>query len=142
MKTGLLKDATRAGLYHLPPSRILDLPQLVAKAQQKLLLTDLGACKNQHEALQRLGEACQFPVWYGANFDALHDCLTDPDWQPRKGVVLQISGLDTLRATDPEAFSTLIDVLQSAAAIRSAGKIPLWILLTSPAPGISNLPEA
>jgi len=142
MKTGLLKDATRAGLYHLPPSMRLDLPQLVAEVQQKLLLADLGNCKDCHEALHQLGEACQFPVWYGANFDALHDCLTDEDWQPRKGVVLQISGLDTLRTANPEAFSTLIDVLQSAASIRSAGKTPLWVLLTSPAPGISDLPEA
>jgi hypothetical protein len=23
-----------------------------------------------------------FSDWYGANFDALFDCLTDPDWQP------------------------------------------------------------
>ena len=142
MKTGLLKDAARAGLYHLPPDNPLDLPHLVAKAQQKFLLADLGDCQEAHEALHKLGDACQFPVWYGTNFDALHDCLTDEDWQPRKGVVLQISGLDTLRTADPEAFSTLIEVLQSAASIRSAGKTPLWILLTSPAPGISDLPEA
>ena len=142
MKTGLLKDAARAGLYHLPPDNPLDLPHLVAKAQQKFLSADLGDCQEAHEALHKLGDACQFPVWYGTNFDALHDCLTDEDWQPRKGVVLQISGLDTLRTADPEAFSTLIEVLQSAASTRSAGKTPLWILLTSPAPGISDLPEA
>ena len=142
MKTGLLKDAARAGLYHLPPDKLPDLPQRVAKAQQKFLLADLGDCKEPHEALRKLGDACQFPVWYGANFDALHDCLTDEDWQPRKGVVIQISGLDTLRAANPEAFSTLLDVLQSAASIRYTGKTPLWILLTSPAPGVSDLPEA
>ncbi len=142
MKTGLLKDAAGAGLFNLPHSRRIDLPRLAAAAQHKLLLADLGDCKGRHEALSQLGKDCQFPVWYGANLDALHDCLTDPGWQPRKGVVLQISGLDSLRAADPEAFSTLIEVLQSAASIRSAGKTPLWILLTSPAPGISDLPEA
>ncbi len=142
MKTAVLKDAARAGLYHLPPSRGLDLPHLAAQAQHKLLLADLGNCEEQREVLRQLGKACEFPAWYGANLDALHDCLTDPDWQPLKGVILQISGLDTLRAANPEAFSTLIDVLQSAASIRSAGKTLLWILLTSPAPGIINLPEA
>lgn len=142
MKTGLLKDATQAGLYHLPPGKLPDLPRQVANARQKLLMADLGDCKDAHEALRKLGDACQFPVWYGANFDALHDCLTDDDWQPKQGVILQISGLDTLRTADPEAFSTLLDVLQSASSIRSTGKTPLWILLTSPAPGISDLPEA
>ena len=32
--------------------------------------------------LKQLGEALNFPDWYGANFDALHDCLTDPDCLP------------------------------------------------------------
>ncbi|HSG23656.1 MAG TPA: barstar family protein [Azonexus sp.] len=142
MNPGLLKNTARAGLYHLPPSRQTDLQKLVAETHQTLLLADVGGCKDKHDALLKLGNAFQFPIWYGVNFDALHDCLTDPAWQPGKGLVLQISGLDTLRNHDLEAFLTLIDVLQSAASVRSAAKTPLWILLTSPASGVADLPAA
>lgn len=142
MPASLFNDHSRAGLYHLPATRRDDLPRLVAKANQTLLQADVGTCKDVFETLRELGKAFKFPTWYGVNFDALHDCLSDPEWQPAKGLVLQISGLETLRTGNPEAFSTLIDVLHSAVMTRSAGKHPLWILLTSPTPGVANLPDA
>lgn len=142
MKPGLFENATQAGLYHLPAKHQRDLPRLVAKADLILLAANLGDCQDKHQALSELGKACKFPAWYGVNFDALHDCLTDPDWQSKKGVVLQISGLDLLHQRDLDSFSTLIKVFRSAASIRSADKSPLWILLTSPTPGIADLPAA
>ena len=142
MQASLFKDHARAGLYHLPAAHRNSLPDLIAKAHQTLLQADVSACTGSHETLRELGKAFNFPTWYGINFDALHDCLTDLDWQPAKGLVLQISGLDTLRIGNPQAFSTLVDVLRSAATTRSAEKHPLWILLTGPAPGVANLPDA
>ena len=35
-------------------------------------------CRDGMEAIHRqLSEALDFPDWYGANLDALYDCLTD-----------------------------------------------------------------
>jgi len=114
-------------------SRKLDLP---------VLSVDLSACRNPAEALRHLGTTLHFPSWYGANFDALFDCLTDPDWQAGTGAVVLIIGIDSLRRAAPEGFATLIEVFQAAAeAWRAAGK-PCWILLDAPASGITPLPEA
>lgn len=142
MKACLLKDRNRAGLYHLPAHDQDSLPQLVAKARLRLVLVDLAADKGRQEILRQIGDACSFPAWYGINFDALHDCLTDPDWQSGKGVVLLIAGLDSLQATDPEGFTTFIDVLRSAAETRSQETSPLWIFLATPVSGVANLPDA
>lgn len=142
MSIGLFGDASRAGLYHLPPTRRQNLAAQAADARQLLLTADVSHCTTPRETLQLLGRAFEFPAWYGANFDALRDCLTDPDWHPKQGIVLQISGPDRLRRNDPEALVTLIDVLRSAAAERSATGVPLWILLTSPARGVLDLPDA
>lgn len=142
MKHSLLQDASQAGLYHLPAARYSEVQAQARQARLVQLSADLSASGEAGEILRELGRAFGFPIWYGANFDALHDCLTDPDWQARKGLLLLVSGLETLRHNDPEAFSTLIEVLRSAARIRSAAKYPTWILLTSPARGIANLPDA
>lgn len=140
MKPNSLKNAASAGLFHLPAARISDLPDLVARSHQLLLSVNVAAHGDIQDVLREFGTAFGFPIWYGINFDALHDCLTDPDWQLNKGLVLLISGLETLRRNDLEAFATLIDVLRSAAAARSATGHPLWILLTSPARGVASLP--
>ena len=142
MQHRMLKDAARAGLYHLPASHQTTLPNRVAQAHQTLLSADLSVCKDGPTTLRQLGKICQFPDWYGANFDALYDCLTDLDWRPAQGLVLQISGLDTLGNSDPDALATLLEVLRSAAADRSAEKLPLWILLSSPAAGVADFPAA
>lgn len=142
MKHSLLQDASRAGLYHLPAARRADVLAQARQAHLKQFSADLGDVGDAADVLRELGRTFEFPIWYGANFDALHDCLTDPDWHPRKGLLLLISGLEALRNNDPEAFSTLIDVLRSAAQTRSTDKHPLWILLTSPARGIVDLPDA
>lgn len=142
MKFNVFKDISLAGLYHLPAALDGDLPTLASRTHYTLLRADLSACKNSQEILQELGNACKFPLWYGANLDALHDCLTDPDWQSKKKLILQITGLDALQHSHPDDFSTLIEVLRSAAATRSAENHPLWILLGSPAPDVANLPNS
>lgn len=142
MKQRLQKDAHRGGLYHLPAGRHRDWLEQALHEQQTILQADVGTCTSAPEILRKFGRAFKFPAWYGANLDALHDCLTDPDWYLGTGRTLLISGLDALAHSDPEAFTRLLDVLRSAIEIRSAEKQPLLILLGTPAPGVMELPVA
>jgi RNAse (barnase) inhibitor barstar len=137
-----LKNLPQAGLYYLPQTRRSALETAAAKIRFHLLSADLAECRTTAGALQQLGSALQFPIWYGANFDALYDCLTDADWQPGKGHVLLINGGDCLRQAEPEAFATLIEVFRAAAEARREADKPFWILLDTPARGIATLPEA
>lgn len=142
MKPTFLKDAAQAGLYHVPATRRRQLQELAGRAHLHLLAADVSDCNGLAETLGELGQACHFPIWYGANLDALNDCLTDPDWQPGHGLLLWIDGLDTLRHKDPEAFARLLEVLADAARTRSSELHPLWILITAPARGLASLPDA
>lgn len=142
MLTDLLADASRAGLYSLPAEQRSTLPKEVADSGLFHQQIDLAACRTSSAMLGELGRVLAFPDWYGHNFDALHDCLTDPDWQPATGHVLFIDGLAALRNGDPEGFATLIEVLQSVADVcRKDGK-PFWLLLDIAARGVPALPSA
>jgi RNAse (barnase) inhibitor barstar len=142
MPASPLKDASRAGLYHLPAARLPQVVEQVARAKLLLLTANLGSCHGLDEALRELGSALRFPDWYGANLDALHDCLSDPEWHSKRTLFIQIDGLDALRKNEPKAFSALLEVLADAARQRSTRHAPLWILLTTPASGLEPLPEA
>lgn len=134
-----LGNRTHGGLFYLPADRQpLPPPPAPIRAWR---IANLSQSPTASAALTRLGQALHFPDWYGANFDALHDCLGDPDWLGNGAAVL-IDGLDTLRDRDRQAWSTLLDVFRSATE-RDAGHLPpLWIVLTTPAPGVANLPTA
>jgi RNAse (barnase) inhibitor barstar len=62
--------------------------------------------------LQAIGEALHFPEHYGANLDALYDCLTDLPLDKRKqGMAVELAGLGTSAAA-----KDILAVFQDAAA--------------------------
>lgn len=142
MSDHVLINPQISGLYHLNSSRYAALEASAARIGFSLLKADIAAYSSTEEVLRRLGAIFNFPTWYGANFDALFDCLTDPDWQPAKGYLLLITGIARLRLTNPEDFATLIEVFQAVADAWRGRNIPCWILIDTPARGIPLFPEA
>lgn len=114
-------------------------PLLAAVGQRlgfAVTATDLAGRRTAQEVLQHLGPALALPEWYGANFDALADCLGDPDWQPAPGHIVMLGGTRTFRSAAPEDWRTLIDVLETVAASRADDGKPFWIVLDSPDTGL------
>lgn len=140
MTEDLLLDAARSGLFYLSAERKGAFAAAADKAGLSLLAADAGPSTERESILREIGGALHFPEWYGANFDALYDCLTDPDWYPARGHALLLSGLDKLRRAAPESFATLVEVLESAAQTRREAGQPFWVLIDTAAPGIPPAP--
>ncbi len=132
----------RNGVYHLPAERHLAFESLAQGAHQKIESIDLSRRSTLAGALKKIGTALSFPAWYGVNLDALFDCLTDPECQAGRGCLISITGTHRLAAAQPEAFSTLLDVLQSAAETLRDDGTPFWVLVDTPGPTLNALPEA
>lgn len=131
-----------SGVYSIAPGRRAAAEAAAAKEHLDLLQANIPPQASKDQALAQLGTDLGFPAWYGANFDALFDCLTDPDWCPAKGRVILITGMGELRSSDLETFTTLIDVFLAATEARHEAGCPLWILLDSPARGVTALSKA
>lgn len=86
---------------------------------------DLGKCTKTAELLRQLGKALSFPDWYGANFDALFDCLSDPDVPAR----IHLHGLNTYTQRHPDDFAVLVEVLRAACEARAEAEAPLTVWL-------------
>jgi len=106
MNDQLFENAEESGVYYLPPAHQGSAADAAKKKGLLVLTVEIAARANKDQALKQLGAALHFPTWYGANFDALFDCLTDPDWQPGRGHVIMIKGMIDLRATNPDDFAT------------------------------------
>ncbi|MBI4741185.1 MAG: barstar family protein [Betaproteobacteria bacterium] len=85
---------------------------------------DMGAI------LAALGRDLGFPGWYGANLDALSDCLTDFSWRGAKGYVVIIAGADSPHA-DPGSFAALDEVFSTAIDDWREQGIPFWVFYES-----------
>jgi RNAse (barnase) inhibitor barstar len=85
------------------------------------------AVASKAELLDALARSLRFPRWVGRNWDALADALGDLSWLPAGPVVIVWDEPRRLRAADPAAYDTALDVLAEASA--SARTHPLTILL-------------
>ena len=105
-----LQDPSRSGVYRVErPDEVLD---ATSGGRPRLTRISLAGVLEKNELLARLGRGLHFPAWFGGNWDALEDCLTDLSWLEGDGHVLLLEGASGLNTDD---FGILADVLSSSA---------------------------
>lgn len=80
---------------------------------------DLSACASKRDLLDRFAAALSFPAWFGHNWDAMHDCLTDLSWLPASAYRVVLSHPTLLREREPETLASALQVLGNATAFWS-----------------------
>jgi len=140
----ILSEAKASGVYH--PSQSADEIARAAKAAKlSIVQLDLGTVPGKGEFLAHLAKAFKFPQYFGMNWDALNDYLTDLSWLDDHGwVVILFNGQD-FAVNNQDDFNTAIDVLQTAAEYWRSHAKPFWVFVcgdNSWNPGLPGLPKA
>ena len=124
-----LPQADRAGVFSLPAHDIATLAEVATERRFAVFRVNLAGCTESSEVLERLANQLAFPDWFGQNWDALADCLTDFSWREAEGYVLVLEQLGDFRAAGDDDFDTLIEILSDASASWSVLGIPFWAFL-------------
>ena len=77
--------------------------------------------------LAAMAQALAFPDWFGNNWDALEDCLSDLSWRKADGHVLVFEN-----AAASDELGILIDVLRSCAEFWSGRGKPFFAVFVDP----------
>lgn len=125
----LLSDAEQAGVVWMPSDALPGIRAAANALDFAVCDADLRGCVDQEQVLARLGTALQLPHWYGANWDALEDCLNDMDWLPAPGYLLLLTGLREWTARDQEGEAMLLEIGRTAARRWSELGTPFWTVL-------------
>lgn len=140
----LLRDATRAGVYHLPHGPLGAHEDIVTAAERSAFAVfriDLAQVRDKDGLLAAVGKAMAFPEWYGYNWDALADCLNDLGWRPAEGYLVLLEHCDTLQAVAASDLVAALQIFEEAANAWREQGVPLWCLVDMQADGIAWLPE-
>lgn len=114
--TGIAVAAPPVQVLLLTPEATEALVQLARSLGLEAVRIDLEGCTDKAALLERTAAALAFPDWFGANWDALFDCLADLGWRPATGHVLVFENTADLRRHAPEALDTAISILREVAA--------------------------
>lgn len=127
-----LTDAAKSGVYRAPHER--DVLDALRASKLGVARIDLAGAKGKDALLERVARALEFPAWFGGNWDALEDCLTDLSWRDAAGHVLLIQGAEV-----SDECGILVDILGSAAAFWAERKRPFFAVFVGAAPGLPPL---
>jgi RNAse (barnase) inhibitor barstar len=140
----LLTRVDHASVYHMP----LDgEAALVAAAEQNgyfVFRVDLAGADDKREMLDAIGRAMQFPEWFGHNWDALLDCLSDLGWHSTKraeGYVVILEHCDGIHGRAEADFVQALQVFETAAGEWREQGIPFWCFVDMQADGINWLAD-
>lgn len=125
-----------SGVFRTPTRQAAE--RFARAAHLELLAADLAAAAGKASLLERLGRALEFPHWYGGNWDALEDCLTDLSWRPGTGHLLMIEGQAPLQIPQEDA-SVFLDILGQSAAYWARQGRPFVAVFVDPG-GVLSLP--
>lgn len=126
-------DAGRSGVYLVGEAELDALDAAAHAVGHLVRRVNLAGCRGKTDLLQRIATTFEFPKAFGANWDALADCLQDLGWLPDAGghVWLFDHACD-LRDASPGDFDTLSDVLAVACAFWKRHGVPCHACLALP----------
>ena len=115
-----LQDPSRSGVYRT--ARADEVVDAVRGSKLRLAKIPYG---EKQRLLKNIAAALNFPDWFGENWDALEDCLTDLDGE---GYVLLFEG-----AKPGDDLGVLIDVLRTSAEHWAGRGKPFFAVFIDPA---------
>ncbi|MFC5146676.1 barstar family protein [Streptomyces aureoversilis] len=132
--TGLLLGTTPPGVYRLPPTDTTPrVVSLAAEADWRGATLHLGGVTTKTAFLERCAGDLEFPEWFGRNWDALADCLTDLSWWREegkaRGYLVLAEEWTAFRKASPKDARTAEAIFGDAVDYWAEAETPLAVLL-------------
>lgn len=122
-----LQDSARSGVYRTRGAD--EIAAAVRGGKSSFARIPLQGITEKTALLRAIADTLGFPDWFGENWDALEDCLTDLSWRRAAGHVLVFDGFQSVSHDD---LGVLIDVLAAAAEFWAGQGKPFFAVFNDP----------
>lgn len=97
----------------------------------KVYVLDSDRIVDSPSLFQEFATVFQFPEYFGHNWDALKDCLTELDGHEVDRYIITIDKLDRFIANDSSQWTSFLEVCKSVVEYWQDTETPVYILLHS-----------
>ncbi len=127
----LFSSYGNSGVFHLDTDFDEAAVQATAiAAGLEFARVDLREVSDKSGFLEAIAGALEFPDYFGMNWDALDECLSDLSWRPASGHVILLAGF---RPSDGEGAvdaAILVRVLEGVVEYWKQREVPFYVILT------------
>ncbi|SRR5579883_245167 len=128
----LFEGEDRPGLYRLTtPVSMATLTSLAETHQTQLVYIDGRTIASKADFLQSIAQAMAFPDYFGHNWDALQDLLTDQDWLTGDRAIILYDQPENFAQHAPSDWQIALDILRSTVDYWRQADRPLSVLFQS-----------
>lgn len=129
--TLLFGSYLNSGVYSITPGQDVDsIRKAAAASRLDFLHIDLKRIKRKAGFLKKVARVLNFPKYFGMNWDALSDCLTDMAWRPAAGYVLLFGNFQSFAQNYPADMEVARRIFDSSTEYWKQKKTPFYIILS------------
>src|SRR3954470_22049455 len=120
-----LKQEKPPGIYHLVSHASVPFLQREAdKADWRLYALDGKKITDKKSFLAQIAREMEFPDYFGKNWDALNDCLTDMSWAQGHGYIVLFQAPGRMYKKSPQDLAVALDIFKTAIEFWQGLNIP------------------
>lgn len=126
----VLTDPGAAGIYRVPARlSVAAVTRRIASTDARLALLSGNGVIDKSTFLHAAAAALAFPPYFGRNWDAFADCLTDLSWLPAAGHAILYDNPAPLIRQSPHDWATAVEIFSAAAERWRVAGVPFTVLL-------------
>jgi RNAse (barnase) inhibitor barstar len=119
-----------SGVYSVTQDSEADIKEAAHARGLEFAVVDLKGVKDKKGFLKKAAGALGFPAYFGMNWDAFSDCLTDMAWRPATGYVILLINHRSYAAKDPSDAHTARRIFDSSVQYWKQKKVPFYVILS------------
>lgn len=134
-----LEDASAGGVFQLAAD-VRAVQRAAKDAGLACFRIDIHAAHDKADLLAAVAKGLAFPDWFGGNWDALADCLTDLEWHDADGYVVVLDKAKHFVGGHKGDWAAALEVLRHASDYWRDEEVPFWVFVAGPEGWKSGLP--
>lgn len=118
------------GVHFLPGGiNLVDAAEAASSMDLRCCYINGRAVRTSTDFFEAIAVALDLPAYFGRNWDALYDCISDLDVGPFEGYLVIYEGAEEFARSDSDGFRMALESFQSAVEHCIDIDVPMYVLV-------------
>jgi RNAse (barnase) inhibitor barstar len=130
----LFRAHSNSGVYVIKPvDGLSEIEKAASECGLLFFNIDLSGTATKEAFMQHVSSKLDFPLYFGMNWDAFEECISDLSWCPARGYAIVFDKIEEFAQNAPGDLRTAREIFVAAASSWKKKKVAFYIIMVEPA---------